>query len=403
MSNGNCIFEGQLGEIHAPDLLTFLDMLGKTGTFEIEHPTHGVRRLHWSSGEIVFADSTLSGEDLPGYLLRNGVSAPDALSKAAESATDEASLISGLIREGALEAAQLPRALRSLVMEIIYSLFEWQEGRFRFLFTEKPHAERVVLRTSVSNIIMEASRRLDEWPRIREAFPHDGCKLTRTDTSSEGCKLESSEQEILDALDGTMTIAELVRAVSHDHFETVSALHGLLSHRLLTVEITEPEAAPVTEPMKQPEPVPVPVPAPPADAETTQETEVMLELSEEAALKVVGAFNNIFAGIHERITSVKGDDGKERYAATIRKASFQKNGGVFAGLEFQDDGRLPEPELLANLEEVPAHERLQRLKGSMDRLLAQQVLQMDRSYPSEDKKAISDLIAREKERISIEA
>ena len=45
-----------------------------------------------------------------------------------------------------------------------------------------------------------------------------------------------------------------------------------------------------------------------------------------AAKEIVDAFNNIFAGIHERIVGAKGNLGRRRYAATLQKSSFQKTG-----------------------------------------------------------------------------
>ena len=68
-------------------------------------------------------------------------------------------------------------------------------------------------------------------------------------------------------------------------------------------------------------------------------------------------------------------------------------------MQFNGEGKLPFDALLKNVAELQEERRIQRLKGSMDRLLAQQVLQMDNSYPTEDKKAISELISREKERM----
>ena len=89
----------------------------------------------------------------------------------------------------------------------------------------------------------------------------------------------------------------------------------------------------------------------------------------------------------------------EQFSATIQKGSFQKS-GLFSGIAFTPEGRLPADAILRNLGDVPADERLSRLKGTLDRLLAQQVLQLDTSYGPEEKKAVSELIAREKERLA---
>jgi hypothetical protein len=277
---------------------------------------------------------------------------------------------------GEMEPRVLPRALRGLVLDIVYGLFQWDEGEFRFLVTELPHAERVVLRTSVSNIIMEGSRRLDEWRRIRAVFPHDEVfPYPAEGDSPASVKLAPVEEETLGHVDGKRTVAEIVRLVQRGHFTCLSALHALLTTGFIAVS-DQPRAAP---------------PSALGGAGLSPE-------EERTARAIVNVFNNIFAGIHERVLSVKGDAGRERFTATLAKPTFQK-AGLFQGLSFQPDGRLPADPLLGNVAALASEQRLQRLKGTMDRLLAQQVLQMDNSYPREDKNAISELISREKERL----
>lgn len=372
----DCIFEGRFGEIHIPDVLTFLDMLGKTGTLEVRSGDV-IRHLYWDTGEIVFADSSRADESLPGHLCANGHVSPEAVEEARSDAEDEAGIVGALIRMGELEPALLPKALRSLVLDIVYVLFGLEEGTFRFAVTERPHDEKVVLRTSVSNIIMEGSRRLDEWRRIRTVFPSDQVYPLATEAEpATAVKLAPVEEEILGLVTGRHSIAEIIRLVEHDQFTTLGALHTLATAGF--IETAE---------------------SPSADAPTEGGNGKLSAEEATAAKEILDAFNNIFAGIHERVMQVKGDPGRERFRATLKKKSFQ-SAGVFTGVEFGQDGRLPADVLLHNVADLPDEQRLSRLKGSMDRLLAQQVLQMDRSYPQEDKKAISDLISREKSRIS---
>ena len=63
MSAGRCIFQGEFGEVRIPDLLTFLDMLGKTGTLEVRRG-QDFKRIWWERGEIVFADSAAPSEQV---------------------------------------------------------------------------------------------------------------------------------------------------------------------------------------------------------------------------------------------------------------------------------------------------------------------------------------------------
>lgn len=372
MSESRAIFQGTLGDINVPDVLTFLDMLGKTGTLEVRHATD-VRRLYWDSGEICFADSSIPAETLPGWLALNGKVSREAVEDARKAAKKEEDVVTELVKMGELDPSGLPRSLRELVLDIVYALFEWDGGEFAFSLTDEPHEEKVVLRTSCSNIIMEGSRRLDEWRRIRTVFPNDDVFLALPEGEPQASvKLSDVEEELLGHVDGKKTVADLVQATGHDHFTTLTALHALLTTGHVEVSDEAQQG--------------------PAGGNGLDGDEA------EVASTIVEVFNNIFAGIHERVVEVKGDAGRDRFRSTLSKPSFQK-AGVFQGVSFADDGRLPTDAVLRNVASVEDEQRIQRLKGSMDRLLAQQVLQVDTSYPREAKHAVSELISKEKERL----
>ena len=370
-----CIFQGELGEIRTPDVLTFVDMLGKTGTLEVERQSTA-KRIYWERGEIVFADSDVADETVGEYLATNGWVPPEALVSARAETKDEDGVVKALIRDDLLDPAILPRAVKSLVLDIVYSLFEWEHGAFRFIVTPDAHASRMPLKTSVLNVIMEGSRRMDEWRRIREAFPHDGMyPAPAAADDSAVVNLPPLEQEILGHVDGRRAVPRIIQQVRHDRFTVLGALLTLLNAGLISVS-EEPAPTPAAARLVVPEPA-----------------------ERESLDRIVTAFNAIFAGLHQHIARVKGDEGRRRFEATLEKASFQRT-GVFDGARFAPDGTLPLRIVIENVGRLPHEERLTKLKGSLDRLLAQQVLQMDTSYANEDKKAISDLIAREKARLS---
>jgi hypothetical protein len=292
-------------------------------------------------------------------------------------ARTEHAVVGLLVRDGSLEPSVLLRATKSLVLDTVYSLFEWTTGTFGFDITSEPHPERVTLKTSVSNIIVEGCRRLDEWQRIRECFASEDVHPARaTSPGGTSVKLPPAEQEILGWVDGRRSVAEIVHCVSRDAFTVLGALLTLRNAGLIEVSaeaVVPPAAAVGTGPL--------------------HESEAL------AAAEIVAAFNNIFRGMHSRISTVKGQTGIARFAATLQKDAFQRV-GIFNGVQFASDGTVPPAVVLQNVAELPDDDRISRVKGSFDRLLAQQVLQMDTSYPPEDKKAISELISKEKSRLA---
>ncbi len=372
MSKPRSIFSGEFGEILIPDLLTFLDMLGKTGTLELKR-ADVTKRIHWHQGEIIFADSSDPQESIGEYLVRNGwVEAAD-LAKARAKAKNPSHLVRHLIQGGALDPALLLKSERSLVLDIIYSIFEWKDGSFAFLLSGEPHSERVALRTSVSNIIMEGSRRLDEWARIRASFKSEEIYPHALASTSATLQLPPIELDVLAQADGRRTITEIIRAVEHDQFTVLNAL--LTLHAAGAIGLSDE-----------------PVTAAAVNGHGLAGDERV------AAIEILEAFNNIFEDLLERVRRIKGDEGAERFDATLQQATFQRS-PPFAGLAFLSSGRLPADAVIENLADMEPGERLSRLKGSLDRLLAKQVLMLDTSYPVAEKQAISELIAREKDRL----
>jgi hypothetical protein len=371
MTTPRSIFQGEFGEILIPDLLTFLDMLGKTGSLVLRRGDV-TKQIHWQQGEIAFAESTDPQERIGDYLLRNGWVAKDAVESARQKSKSDAELVKNLIRAGALRSDILPKSERSLVLDIVYSIFEWREGTFEFVLTPQPHSERVVLKTSVSNIIMEGSRRLDEWTRIRQAFRSDEVHPYVLPSQPAALQLPPIELDVLAQVDGQKTIADVVQAVEHDQFTVLNALMTLSAAGVIGVS-----DMPVGDGVR---------PGSLTDSDRRIATELL------------DGFNNIFESLLERVRRVKGEEAATRFDATLGQPSFQRT-GPFAGVTFTAGGRIPTGAVLSNLMTMPEADRLPKLKGSLDRLLAKQVLMLDTTYPPSEKQAISELIAREKERL----
>src|SRR5204862_7594870 len=68
----------------------------------------------------------------------------------------------------------LQRLMRRKAEEVIYDIFLWTDGDFYFVDDELPQMEMIPLQVDVTGIIMEGTRRVDEWQRIREPVPNQG-------------------------------------------------------------------------------------------------------------------------------------------------------------------------------------------------------------------------------------
>jgi len=77
-----------------------------------------------------------------------------------------------LLTIGAISEDDLNKMLRLKAEESIYELFTWEEADFRFADGDLPEYQMVPIDLSVTGLVLEGHRRLDEWKQIREHFPH---------------------------------------------------------------------------------------------------------------------------------------------------------------------------------------------------------------------------------------
>src|SRR5438132_9689016 len=127
--------------------------------------------------------------------------------------------------------------MRLKAEEEIYEIFLWQDAEFHFIDDELPTMEMIPLQVDVTGIIMEGTRRVDEWSRIREVIPHDVMipLIARTIPEKD---LNEVQRIIVHAVDGKRTIAEIELESRSSLFAVCSTLHQLARDGF--IRMTEP-------------------------------------------------------------------------------------------------------------------------------------------------------------------
>ena len=162
------ILEGDLSRIALPDVLGFVSMIRGTGKLTMKQDEME-RTLIWKEGEIVFAQSNSPEHSLGQFLLRNGKITQAQYEESRTKITPQMRHGKVLVQMGVLSPKDLWWGVKNQALEIIYSLFDWQTGRFLFYESvEDVSSEKIVLQLNASTVIMEGVRRIDESARIRE-------------------------------------------------------------------------------------------------------------------------------------------------------------------------------------------------------------------------------------------
>ncbi len=139
----------------------------------------------------------------------------------------------------------LKRALRLQVCETIYRIFRLKEGEYRFEPQEVAYDQEFLEPISTEFLLMEAIRRLDEWPlvlrrvpsfdRVYDKVPGKEPVVTPPEGGGDPFDPEQSasggitpeEARIYDLVNGKRTVQALVEISQIGEFETCKALANL--------------------------------------------------------------------------------------------------------------------------------------------------------------------------------
>jgi len=150
------------------DLLQWLSLGQKTGTLVVTSKSVE-KKVFFKQGRVISSASNDPRDYLGQFLISHGFISEAELMKAMEVQHQSGILLGKiLVMIDVIPEGELVRLMRLKAEEEIYDIFLWREGEFRFLDDELPTMEMIPLQVDVTGIIMEGTRRVDEWSRIRE-------------------------------------------------------------------------------------------------------------------------------------------------------------------------------------------------------------------------------------------
>ena len=355
--NDRPIFEGDLTRIQIADVLSFVSMIRGSGKLILKQ-ARLERKLHWMEGEIIFATSNSPEHTLGQFLLRNGKITQQQYDESAQRVGPHMRHGKALVQMGAISPNDLWWGLKNQALEIIYSLFTWNEGSFSFLdMGEETLNERIVLSINTSSAIMEGIRRLDESARIREKITSMEMVFSKTSEVPDFKELDMSEDEIAvyNNIDGNLTVRGLVAKSEMTDFEVTRILFHMLMARLIEVAPEERETRPVY-----------------LDVEDSPEL-----------LKIISTYNDMFGRIFESLASAVGDISARDIFSTALQSTASDD--LWNGVFFDQFGRFDENMLMGNISELPFERRQSALEEGLNSLLSVQLFEVSQHLDPEGK------------------
>lgn len=240
------MLRGSLDDFTLSDIFRLLSFTKKTGKLEVVRGA-GDGKVFFRDGEVYFAQSSIKREPLGQKLVRAGALTESALMKALDLNAETGERVGEvLLREGAITEEQLITGVRGQIEDAVFDLLRWDVGDYEFETHERFVAE-IPISVSVENLIMEASRRLDELQMMQKKIPSADVVVVVAPVPPEGAReinITPDEWRLLVIIDGSRTVGQICEAANLDEFTGTRTLYGLISSGLVDVISLGPTAEP---------------------------------------------------------------------------------------------------------------------------------------------------------------
>jgi hypothetical protein len=238
------MLEGTLESFSLPDIFQLLAFTKKSGCLRL---ADGSARgyVYFRDGQVYYAVSSSGRLALGRRLVGAGVVATGelraALADQREAAREGRGLRIGqvLVRAGAIDEDTLETFVREQIQDAVFDLMRWPSGSFSFdMGPDSGIDEAIELSMSVENLIMEGSRRLEEWDAVHRKIPSpDAVVAMAAVPGAEDVEvtLKAEEWRLLTLVDGRRTVGDLVEVSGQGEFHTCKVLYGMIGSGLLEV------------------------------------------------------------------------------------------------------------------------------------------------------------------------
>lgn len=229
--------EGSLKAFKFPEILQFLAMGHMTGTLWLTQDDRQLS-LVFKAGKIIGASSDERCTRLGQMLVYAGRISRQALEEALalQDGPYEGKRIGEiLIDRGLLSTEELQSTLKLQLEEEIWDLFSWDNGHFRFEQGPVVESEFVTIALDVEPLLLEGSRRTDEWQAICSTIsdPNEVFRVNPDLAGTPEEPLEYNTWKILSLVNGSLSVDAIVRLSNLGKFETYWALDQLLRSELI--------------------------------------------------------------------------------------------------------------------------------------------------------------------------
>jgi hypothetical protein len=225
--------QGRLGNFLLSDIIQMIGLSGKTGTLTLIEGWN-TRTISFENGRICYV---AAGNKLPGLfemLIRIGRLTRQQVEafKVRRPGRSEETMILELVSRKLLAREDIDRCNELLLETAIYTLFLWRNCEFTFKANELVREGGVAVTVDGNHLIIEGTRRVDEWIQISALVPSVFMIFRQRPHLIER-QVPEHLRRVFDAVDGLRDVTSIARAARLSQFDAAKALYELVEGRFV--------------------------------------------------------------------------------------------------------------------------------------------------------------------------
>jgi hypothetical protein len=242
--------KGNLRDFSITQLLNLVNVAQKTGTLVVERSQEQVF-VSFREGKLSFARNGADASGLTMVLYHaKKLSAAQvrAINERSGGMSDkELGLL--LINSNYLSQQEILSSLQAYYLSMVNRLFSWSEGLFHFDNDLLPPKDRITVRISLENLIIEGSRKMREWEQLQGEIPSLEMALKfseRQGVNLRNLNLSVDEWKVVSYINPKNTIQQIAKATNKNDLEIRRIVYSFMQAGL--VEMVRPEGVTVIHP-----------------------------------------------------------------------------------------------------------------------------------------------------------
>jgi hypothetical protein len=233
--------KGNLRDFSTTQLLNLVNLARKTGKLGVTSPSRSAT-LYFREGRLIHASTDVGEDHLAAMLLKVG----KLTREQAETVNDQSGSTSDrvlgkyLMDTRLVSRDDIVQGVKDYMLGIVFDLFTWGDGDFHFEQNSLPASDRITVPLNLDNIILEGSRRIQEFDRLQDELPDLGTiALKITDKPLRDVKLTQDDWRVISHIHPRNTVKQIAQNNNMDEFQIRKIVYGMLQAGL--VELIRPE------------------------------------------------------------------------------------------------------------------------------------------------------------------